>query len=346
MDRAAGRTRQRRRAAGRGFPAAAARVACGAERRSSEVKDFSLPLVRADGVAYQSAVVAVEGNAELDINVKTEARTVDVGELVAAQYPVGKRLLGVYESVGPPQPVQVDVNRRPGYGLPPAIVQRAELVTVLSAEGVSQTAARYQLRTKAAFLEVRLPAQSELWSAYLDGQPVAPQRDGDRLLLDLPASVQNAIRDLQVIYETPRDLGGAAESGGHRGPDAVAPQRPRCASGRSADGRRDVETPAARRPSPGAVQRYGVHAGAAAAAFADVECARRPVLRGGRRPEHPGCAGERAADADQQLTEEHRPRTFRNSTTRTRRSHGWSSTGERAGGRRTMDRPSRWRNLA
>ncbi|MCU0979153.1 MAG: hypothetical protein MUF25_08305, partial [Pirellulaceae bacterium] len=77
----------------------------GVERRSSEVKDFSLPLVRADGVAYQSAVVAVEGSAELDIHVKTDARTVDVGELVAAQYPVGKRLLGVFESVGPPQPV-------------------------------------------------------------------------------------------------------------------------------------------------------------------------------------------------------------------------------------------------
>jgi len=164
---------------------------------------FSLPLARADGVAYQSAVVAVEGNAELDITVKTAARTVDVGELVAAQYAVGKRLLGVFESVGPPQAVQVDVNRRPGYGLPPAIVQRAELDTVLSADGVALTGARYQLRTKAAFLEVRLPAQSELWSAYLDGQPVAPQRDGDRLLLDLPASAQNAMRDLQVIYLTP-----------------------------------------------------------------------------------------------------------------------------------------------
>ena len=169
----------------------------------NESKESSLPLARADGVAYQSAVVAVEGNAELDITVKTDARTVDVGELVAAQYAVGKRLLGVFESVGPPQAVQVDVDRRPGYGLPPAIVQRAELDTVLSADGTALTGVRYLLRTKAAFLEVRLPAGSELWSAYLDGQPVAPQRDGDRLLLDLPASAQNAMRDLQVIYQTP-----------------------------------------------------------------------------------------------------------------------------------------------
>ena len=129
-----------------------------------------------------------------------------------------------------------------------------------------------------------LPAQSELWSAYLDGQPVAPQRDGDRLLLDLPASIQNAIRDLQVIYETRRDFGGPAESSGQRGPDAVAPQRPRRSSGRSAHGRRDVETSAARRASPGAVQRHGVYAAVAASAFAAVECAGRAVRVGRRRP--------------------------------------------------------------
>lgn len=169
----------------------------------ADLQDFPLPLARADEVAYQSAVVAVEGSADLDIDVHTDARAVDVGELVAAHYRVGTRLLGAFEFVGPLRPFRVDVTRRPGYGLPPAIVQRAELVTVLSAGGVSQTAARYLLQTQAAFLEVRLPARSVLWSAQLDGQPIAPQRDGNRLLLDLPASGQRALRDLQVIYETP-----------------------------------------------------------------------------------------------------------------------------------------------
>jgi hypothetical protein len=37
----------------------------------------------------------------------------------------------------------------------------------------------------------------------LDGRPIAPQQDGDRLLLDLPASAQGAVRDLQIVYETP-----------------------------------------------------------------------------------------------------------------------------------------------
>jgi hypothetical protein len=168
-----------------------------------QLEDYMLPLARAVGVTHQSAVVAVEGHAELDIDVKTDARSVDVGELVAAQYRVGRRLLGVYEFVSTEKSVRVDVLRRPGYGLPAAIVQRAELVTLLSASGISQTAARYQLRTKAALMEVQLPAESSLWSVYLDGKPVAPQRDGDRLLLNLPASSQQSVRDLQVIYLSP-----------------------------------------------------------------------------------------------------------------------------------------------
>lgn len=165
--------------------------------------DFALPLVRADGVGYQSAVVAVEGSAELDIDVKTTARRVDVGELVAAEYQVGKRLLGAFTNVGPAAATTVDVHRRPGYGLPPVIVQRAEMVTLLSASGRNQTAARFQLRTKANFLEVRIAEPKTLWSIVLDGQPVAPQRDGDSVLLSLPAAAADQLRDLTVVYEQP-----------------------------------------------------------------------------------------------------------------------------------------------
>ncbi len=171
--------------------------------KDQDLDDHALPLVRADGVAYQSAVVAVEGSAELDISVDIDARRVDVGELVAAQYRVGRRLLGAFEFVGAPDEVTVDVNRRPGYEIATAIVQRAELVTLLSTDKLAQTSARYQLRTKAHFLEVRLPPNHTLWSVYLDGKPVGPQQDGDSLLLSLPVTNQAAIRDLQIVYETP-----------------------------------------------------------------------------------------------------------------------------------------------
>jgi hypothetical protein len=169
-----------------------------------DLEQFRLPLVRADGVEYQSAVVAVEGSAELDIDVHTGARKLDVGELVAAKHRVGRRLLGTFGFVGPAKTVTVDIHRRPGCGLPPAIVQRAELLTVVSTNGVSQNSARYQLRTKPLFLEIKLPAASKLWSILLDNSPVAPQRDNaDNLLLSLSASEQSQTRDLRILYETP-----------------------------------------------------------------------------------------------------------------------------------------------
>lgn len=163
---------------------------------------FALPLVRAADVVYQSGVVAVEGSPELDIELTKHPRKVDVGELVDADYQPGRRLLGVFGYTGEDAGVSAKAVRRPGYDLPSAIVQRAELVTLVSSSGVSQTAARFILRTKATMLEVKLPADSELWSTYLDGLPTKPQRENDRLLLSLPADGL-AVRDLQIVYETP-----------------------------------------------------------------------------------------------------------------------------------------------
>lgn len=173
-----------------------------------ELKDFSLPLVEAAGprLAYQSGLVAVEGSAELDVRIKTDARRVDVGELVDAEYQPGRRLLGAYGFVGKPVAVTIDVSRDPGYGLPAAIVQRAELSTHLAAEGVSQTQGRFMLRTKALYLEVELPPGSELWAASLDGAPLKPQRDRASLLVSLPPGAAGALRDLRIVYELPVDV--------------------------------------------------------------------------------------------------------------------------------------------
>lgn len=165
---------------------------------------YRLPLPLVENVVYQTSVVAIEGHADLDLDVKTDARQIDIGELAAAHHRVGVRLLGVHEFAGPPGQVTLDIRRRAGYGLPVAIVQRAELETLASIGGVSTTGARYLLRTKAPFLEIRLPdTQSRLWSALVDGRPMTPLADEDRLLIPLPATGHDDLRDLQIVYETP-----------------------------------------------------------------------------------------------------------------------------------------------
>jgi hypothetical protein len=162
----------------------------------------ALPLVRAEGVAYQSGLVAIEGNPELDVQVTEHPRKVDIGELAEAEYLPGRRLLGVYGFVGDPPPVRISTSERPGYPLPPAIVQRTELETALAAEGLSQTSARFHLSSRAVYVDIRLPEHSTLWSVILDGAPVKPQRQGDSVLLDLRADDATS-RELTVVYETP-----------------------------------------------------------------------------------------------------------------------------------------------
>ncbi|MBU0719051.1 MAG: hypothetical protein KJ749_12440 [Planctomycetes bacterium] len=172
-------------------------------------EELQMPIVQADGVAYQSGFVALEGSPEVDLKITRHPRLVDVGELAGAAYQPDRAVLGpargsnVYAFVGDDPEVAVRMSRPPEYALPSTIVQRAELVTQVSDDGLSQTAARFQLRTKAAYLQIELPEGSTLWSAELDGIPATPQREGGRLLLSLSAKAADTLRDLRVVYETP-----------------------------------------------------------------------------------------------------------------------------------------------
>ena len=150
---------------------------------SQEPHGLAIPVVLADGVAYQSGLVAVEGCAELDVRVDTSLRRVDIGELAEADYQPGKRLLGAYAFVGDRPAVKIDVARDPGYRICSAIVERCELDTHFSPQGQTETQAQLHLRTKAVFVQLELPAGAELWSAQLDGKPLNLQREHGRAVV-------------------------------------------------------------------------------------------------------------------------------------------------------------------
>jgi hypothetical protein len=172
---------------------------------TQKAKKIALPLVRAAGVAHQSGLVAVEGNSELDVQVITDAgtRRVDIGELVEAIYQPGRRLLGAFGFVGDPPSIQAETARHDAYGVFPAIVQQARLQTHLSAAGVSQTEAVFDLRTKALYLQIELPEDSELWSVLIDGKPARPQRENGRTLVNLAAAAAGQSRQLKIVYQAP-----------------------------------------------------------------------------------------------------------------------------------------------
>lgn len=171
---------------------------------------LALPIVRAESVTWQAGHVAVEGDAELEVLLHTDSRVrrVDVGELVDADYQPGPRLLGVFGYVDRPGAMTVDVIRREGRRLFPAIVHRAKLASRLSAAGVCVTVAEFRLLSKVPIIEACLPEKAELWSGNVDGKPIRPQKDGNRWLINLPATGEGQTVTLQLVYEMPVGVTG------------------------------------------------------------------------------------------------------------------------------------------
>ena len=172
--------------------------------KESELAEIKLAPVSVTGVDFQSSMFAIEGCSELDIEIETKGRSVDVGEFSEAVYQPGRYLLGAFSWPNEKLAITVKSTRRPVYQLPSAIVQRAEMVTSISNNGKSQTAARFKLVTKQQpFLRVELPADATLWSVQLDGQPAKPQLQDGALLISLIGNETGKLRDLQLVFESP-----------------------------------------------------------------------------------------------------------------------------------------------
>jgi len=169
----------------------------------TEAGEYALPLPRAGQAVYQSGLLAVEGDPELDVRILDHPRPVDVGELVEAEYEPGERLMGAYGYVGEPPPVRLSIDRHPQFALPSALVEQAEIATSASSRGVSQSLARYRLRVQVPYLEVELPKGASLWSVSADDVPLLPQQKDGRILLSLPGTGEHKPLELTLVYESP-----------------------------------------------------------------------------------------------------------------------------------------------
>ncbi len=152
------------------------------------VGEQTLVLPRVLDTIFQSGMLSVEGDAELDVLVVpsgSSLRQVDVGELADAEYVIGKRLVGVYELLGERSDLTVRVEPRLSESIPSAIAEEASIMTRISQQGISQTVAQYRLRTKGLYLELELPEGARLWSITLNEEPLSPHRDGERILIEI-----------------------------------------------------------------------------------------------------------------------------------------------------------------
>lgn len=167
-----------------------------------EEENWNAFFPRAERVNLGASTFAVDSSPEYDVQITTDARVVDEGEMAASDLNAGRRRVGTWQSLDRDTQLAVELLRRKGYGLPTAVVQAARLTTQLSVNGQAQTRVDYSLQTKATLLEVRLPQASRLWAVLIDDVPIKPQREGERLLLGIPVSESSQQRTLSMVYET------------------------------------------------------------------------------------------------------------------------------------------------
>ena len=188
------------------------------------VTAYTPAIVTAEGVVYQSGVLSVESSPELAIQVADAAddtelgpdsrlKPVDVGELVVNGYSVGKHRVGAYGYTGTQLNVQLEISRPTLFTVPSTLIQRSEIVSFVSSHGVYQSVARFEILTKASYIQVALPEKASLWSVVIDGaDTVKPQKVSgttNRFLVSFPHSKENVglKRDLRVVYEQRLSVG-------------------------------------------------------------------------------------------------------------------------------------------
>jgi type II secretory pathway pseudopilin PulG len=98
-----------------------------------------------------------------------------------------RALLLAYKYSGGSYRHSVQVTRFDEVPVLDAVADRTELTTVLTEEGQLLTQASFMVKNnEKQFQRFKLPASSEFWSSYVNGQPAKPERDGDWYLVPLP----------------------------------------------------------------------------------------------------------------------------------------------------------------
>lgn len=113
-----------------------------------------------------------------------------------------------YVHADPPHRLALEVKRHGVLPVQEAAIDQAAYKTLFTSDGLLVTTAEFTVRnSRKQFLEVRLPANSEVWSVFVDGKPEKPAvaRDGEgEAGRDVLVKIINSTRPFQVslIYGT------------------------------------------------------------------------------------------------------------------------------------------------
>jgi type II secretory pathway pseudopilin PulG len=160
--------------------------------------------VSAEGVERETGLLAISARAPLQVGEldATDLQRVDTGDFPDWAGEPDRSTALVYHYVRPGYRLTLDVRRFDEAEVLQALVDSAQLTSVMADDGQMMTEMSLSVRNNGRqFLAVGLPAGAKVWSAFVAGQPVQPSlRDGKILLPIEQSGVDDGAMSVELTY--------------------------------------------------------------------------------------------------------------------------------------------------
>ena len=174
------------------------------EPRSAKTNSLELAGVSAENVERETGFFVVSAKAPLQVS---ETSAADLQRVDAADLPDWSNISGstttlAYRYAKPDARLVLDVRRFDDAAVLEALVDSAQFTSVIADDGQIMTEIALSVRNNGRqFLEVELPANAQVWSAFVAGQPVRPSvRDGKLLLPIQSSGDDNGALAVELTY--------------------------------------------------------------------------------------------------------------------------------------------------
>lgn len=147
---------------------------------ADNVSDIAVPTLAVKGAQVEQGRIAVEALTAVEVQPARieQLSSLDPGELpqqlvLKTTNPI--LLAYKYAHVDPPYNLTLKITRHKEIEVKSAAIDRADYHTLFTRDGLAVTTARFLVRNnRKQFLRVRLPENSRVWSATVDGKPEKP----------------------------------------------------------------------------------------------------------------------------------------------------------------------------
>jgi type II secretory pathway pseudopilin PulG len=161
------------------------------EPRTTKSGQVTLVGISADGVERESGLLTISAKSPLQVgeSAATDLQRVDTGDFPDWAGTPDSATTLAYRYVRPSYQLALDVRRFDDAAVLEALVDSAQFASVVADDGQMMTEMALTVRNNGRqFLEVELPADAKVWSAFVAGQPVRPSSRGGKLLLPIESS--------------------------------------------------------------------------------------------------------------------------------------------------------------